>query len=488
MTINYYFEGSSIMLAEPYVVQVPSGEPYFRPSPPLDKFTLVDTNQGMVSGTATADRTINVYYRYAYDVVPYTVEYYQRNPSTLNYQLAQTETLYGRINETVNFRDKYFSGYYLVTEDPTLLITGDSPVKKLYYELTDMNYVIFRTGGSYIAPITAMAGANIADLAKARDKIHPTRQGYNFVRWDWEGHIPSTMPSQDLVVNAVWEPAQSKFNIIHWKQNTARNGYVIAENELVGGLTEATASSVGHTKNYPGFEFVHEDSGVVITADNTAVINFYYDRVMWSHDVYVKGVKVTTLSGYYGTPMTLPTEAQILAWGNYSATDYYAVGFRNESGTIVGYATPYVFGSAGTNRSDLVATEGDLTDTENTIFKKSKFPPHEIIITYYVETIDSPIANPDWQQTEVVRWVKFPAASMLVQVLHPPGLTAKSYNNGTSSYWAMGSATVGGQKVATFTSNGESGVRMRRNLYKLTYYNPFDGDKVEFPDQKFEKP
>lgn len=304
LTINYYLEGSSgNMIHEPYIAQQVVASTYEVKSPEIENFKLVDDGQATISGTLTYDSTIEVYYTYEEQTSPYTVVYEGFNPVTTQTVELDRITGYAPEGTKVPVEYKEFFGYDKDSgDDMSLMVTADgNATKTLRYTLKDEPYIIFRTQGSYVAPISEAAETDISEQIEAITE--PTREGYIFQGWEYDGAVYetaaelanelSTMPPVLTYVNAVWEPGEANYTVLTWFQNAEDDGYTLYANQetrsgTVGEPVTATLEDKAKGENdedavgnaYYGFNYSRcEDT--TIAADGSAVLNLYFDREIW---------------------------------------------------------------------------------------------------------------------------------------------------------------------------------------------------------------
>lgn len=148
----------------------------------------VDNDMSVLSGTVSADGTLVL------------KVYYSRNKYTLSIDGAETEYYYGASIPAVSAptKDGYkFTGWSaeIPTTMPAKSVTITSNWNVLQFTIT------FDTdGGSKVPAITQNYGTAIIKPS------NPTREGYEFVKWDKE--IPDTMPAESMTITAEWKVLQ----------------------------------------------------------------------------------------------------------------------------------------------------------------------------------------------------------------------------------------------------------------------------------------
>lgn len=338
LTVNYYLkDGNGNMIHEPYIAQQLVGSSYHVESPVIDGFQLYDDTQAAITGTLTEDKTVAVYYTYTEQTFLYTVVYEGYNPAINQAVELDRITGYAPEGTTVPVEYKEFFGYDKDSvDDMSLMVTADgNATKTLRYTLKDEPYIIFRTQGSYVAPISEAAETDISEQIKAITE--PTREGYIFQGWEYEGEVYKTaedlakvlsaMPPVLTYVNAVWEPGEAKYTVLTWFQNAEDDGYTLyANQETRSGMVGVSVTAMTEDKakgendedavgnDYYGFNYSHcEDT--TIAADGSAVLNLYFDREIWKIHFMEKDNETVwkTIEGKYMSLIgdKLPTQEEL---------------------------------------------------------------------------------------------------------------------------------------------------------------------------------
>ena len=134
-------------------------------------------------------------------------------------------------------------------------------------------------GGSAVAPITQECGTAVTAPA------NPTRNGYNFI--GWSPALPTTMPTEDITVKALWKEAG--YTIV-WK---SWDGTVLMTNYNVA---EGTIPSLGYTPTRPSdSQYVYEFIGwtpAVTAVTGDATYTATYKATLISEYTYKVGDRV----------------------------------------------------------------------------------------------------------------------------------------------------------------------------------------------------
>ena len=291
-TINYQFSDGTAA-SQPWVAQLEVGTEYSNTiaSPKITGFTP-DKASVEFSGTVEADQTITVTYSGA--EIEYTVQHMLQNAENDEYTLdsANTETKTGTVGlKTTAEAKTTYDGFTALQPISQATINADgSTVVNVYYNRNIYRLIWDTDGGSYEQPVDIRYGATIGK------PDNPTKLGYTFK--EWEG-IPEDgkMPSQNLIVKAIWEENQkAQYKVIHWQESLQAPGtYEVAQNSGGNAAIETETGNVGDVisyspKSYEGFELNSEKSSgdVKITSDGTAVKNVYYNRRTYSITFFVK--------------------------------------------------------------------------------------------------------------------------------------------------------------------------------------------------------
>ena len=273
LTVNYqYKDGSSA--AQPWVAEVQAGVKcdYTVESPSIDGFEP-DQKEVVFKDAYDTDQTVTVTYTGAEG--RYQIEHWlldvQGNKTG---EPAEIETAVGEVGNYTQAVSKEYEGFTAREISQVKIGSDGNTVVEVLYERNSYT-LTWNTGegGSYIAPSEIVYGAAVETPAK-----DPSRLGYDFAGWE---NLPATMPAQDTVVTAKWNPAQkADYKVIYWKETLTKGEYAVGE------ITYGKGGFVGNNipystqKNYEGFKLneTKSEGNVEITPDGMAVKNVYYDR------------------------------------------------------------------------------------------------------------------------------------------------------------------------------------------------------------------
>lgn len=178
-------------------------------------------------------------------------------------------------------------------------------------DLKDAYSISFNScGGSVVDTIVLPYNGAITPMAS-----NPARAGYVFGGWYRDEaltqaySLPATMPAEDIVLYAKWEPANNtKYRVEYYQQNISNDLYTLVETENHAGTTEQAYTH--WPKTYEGFSAGISDSGnyyVTVLADGSAVLRYYYNRNSYSltfDSAY--GNKTTETTVKFGAPISVP--------------------------------------------------------------------------------------------------------------------------------------------------------------------------------------
>ena len=274
LTVNYVYSNGSLA-AQPWVSHVESGVScnLTAESPTIQGFTPDQTTVSF-NGAYTTDQTVNVTYKGA--EVNYTVKHYLLNvDDTKPATPADTEIVPGETGLTTEAKAKEYAGFTPRAISQATVNADGSTVVEISYE---RNYytLTWNTGenASYIAPEQVRYGAAVTKPDK-----NPTKVGYEFKGWE---NLQETMPAEDLVVTAKWEAAKrADYKIIYWTETVNKGVYTVNHVTNGTGIVGSSIPNGSYTvpKGYKTTPVAEKTDGdVKITADGTAVKNFYYER------------------------------------------------------------------------------------------------------------------------------------------------------------------------------------------------------------------
>ena len=149
LTIEYYIQGTETKIAPTYKTSLPAGSDYGVDSPTVVGYKVVDAGQQTVSGTLSADTTVQVYYTTENATASYTINYIGRSIDGKDETQLDTVTDDAAIGEYITAEDQTFSGYVRDPGTLSLLVTADNnAVLNVYYTETVDPCIVFSTGGT----------------------------------------------------------------------------------------------------------------------------------------------------------------------------------------------------------------------------------------------------------------------------------------------------------------------------------------------------
>lgn len=224
LTIYYYAKNTTTEIYPHFHATYAEGESYEITSPTVSGYEIEKEEQQVISGTLEQDTVIKVYYTVGQRTAAYTVNYYTMDNTGSNITLNDTITGTAEINEVITVPLIVIEGYSWTVSDLLLTVTADGhAVKNLYYIESDERTLVFRTGNGYAQTISADPGTDITKKVEdiLDEKNKPTKEGYNFIRWEPELEPNENgryiMPENDVVISAVWESyLETYYNVEFW--------------------------------------------------------------------------------------------------------------------------------------------------------------------------------------------------------------------------------------------------------------------------------
>ena len=308
LEINYYLEDTEHPVAPSYQATLPKGETYQVASPIIEGYSLKDRQQAEVEGVLNQNTQIQVFYQYSMEEAAYTIRYIGRSIDGETEVILDTYTGRAPIDSVITAEDKEFSGYIREPSVLSLTVTADGKAQKnLYYSEKKDPCIIFNANGYEVPIISEKPGTDISEQIEKLPT--PTREGYTFGGWDVE-KLPSVMPEEDLIINATWNPGECSYTVLYWFQNIENDDYTLnyGENHTRRGITGETVTAneediaLGETNaggtTFYGFDYSHADE-VVLAGDGSSVLNVYYDREIWTINLYDNPLYDETTKGEY---------------------------------------------------------------------------------------------------------------------------------------------------------------------------------------------
>lgn len=188
--------------------------------------------------------------------------------------------------------DKELEGDVIFTWVKAPMTFSSRPIRRtvhVKWTNTRDGYVIvpYTNGGSYVPII------NQAYNSKITAPANPEKMGYVFKGWfaDEEKTVPYTFPEVmgafDTDIYAAWEPAtDTKYTVRYYWQNLESDEYTLHDYVTSHGTTNETVKPM--PEEYEGFTTPVAEE-VTILADGSAVVNYYYNRVI-KHVTFDPGV------------------------------------------------------------------------------------------------------------------------------------------------------------------------------------------------------
>lgn len=316
VVVNYVETNTGHAVASSYKAVLEPGEAYSVDSPTVDGYTLEDSSQATISGTADTDTTITVHY--VSDQVTYTVNHYFQTVDGI-YVVKETQQFTGNRNDTVQVTPLDRENYVCTTTDLSVELPSQGTVTKdLYYDMVNSRHAIyFQTdGGTYVPYIVASTGEDISASKANVLNNPPERTGYTFVQWSSE--IPDVMPDHNVYLRALWAPGTASYRVVYWAQSG--DEYVMVEERTLSGTvgSQATYEDLDGL-NDACYELERADS-VTIAGDGSTVLNVYYQHYLvtvnfYHEDPFTTGqTPASSITVRAGDQFYFPDREETLKW------------------------------------------------------------------------------------------------------------------------------------------------------------------------------
>ena len=157
-------------------------------------------------------------------------------------------------------------------------VTADTTVVP---EVVDCYWVTFDSQGGEVLPSRYVDKGDTLNLSG----IRPTRTGYTFKGWSETANgnvITSVTPNSDVILYAVWTPAQVNYTVVYWGENANDTDYgtflgSVTKKDYTGKTVTASNSIPSSIKNRNYFKFVSSDKQEV-KADGSTVVTVLCSR------------------------------------------------------------------------------------------------------------------------------------------------------------------------------------------------------------------
>ena len=283
----------------------------------------------------------------------YKVEHYFENVENDDYTLGGTQTFYGTTETETEAVAGTYDGFTVQPFDQMTIAADGSTVVKIYYDRNEYT-IYYQIVGDYFTDkntISAnedtyyqvVSNVKYGSTMSLIDDDMNTEEGYTWSGWNGliEG---TTMPANDVYVTGRYSPdTDTQYTVNHWLQNLEDDDYTLGSTETLTGTTGELTNAQANT--YTGFTARSFDQKT-IAADNSTVIDIYYDRnrhnvtyqitgEYFADDEYEVQTDIKygaslelidddmsregyTWSNWSGLPATMPDE-DVIVKGSYSA-------------------------------------------------------------------------------------------------------------------------------------------------------------------------
>lgn len=255
-------------------------------------FTL-NTEKSVLNGVITADNSLVL------------KVYIDRNVYTFTTVVdgVSTETEYFYESTIAEPATPSKTGYTFVDWDVTVPAT--MPAKDVTitaeFEANSYDAVFNANGGDWSDGSTSKTVATDFD-SKIIAPANPTRQGYDFVGWNYEIDIMDNVNGKIFI--AGWNARNdTKYTLETYTMDV--NGKYVVTTETKQGTTDSSVSVSANAAT--GFTFNGNKSVLngKVASDGSLVLSIYYDRNIYAFTTVVDG-KTTTTNYYYDKAVTKP--------------------------------------------------------------------------------------------------------------------------------------------------------------------------------------
>ncbi|MBQ2040688.1 MAG: InlB B-repeat-containing protein, partial [Lachnospiraceae bacterium] len=273
--------------------QYDATEPTYYPSQPQVQITAEELDAAMQADTYTIDKEVEYVERTAdYDFV-YLLKDLEGDGYT---EFDRVETG-GVVGSTVTpLIKEYPYAEFESTESVLIVSTGrDGQPKQslpVYYTRKPFTLSYNVDGGSYVAPVTAPYGTQVAISGNA-----PTKTGYDFGGWYEDAGLTKRAGSSvtldaDKTLYAKWNPKTVNYTIVYmmekYDNNTNTTYWEYDRSRTASaqvGTTVYGSSAPALTNNINGYEAdtaYNAASSVVIEADGSSVLTVHYKLIRYT--------------------------------------------------------------------------------------------------------------------------------------------------------------------------------------------------------------
>ena len=208
----------------------------------------------------------------------FTVEHHYQNANDDGYSIVESETKYGTTDDTVNGADHKKTlpqAVYERAESKSIGADGNTVIK-IYY--TRATYTLTFTYGD-------KTGESVTYTLRYGQSVNYNPafsvQGYVFAEWD--GEIPTTMPAENVTLNATWKAGDGvAYKVEHYLQNANDNGYMLDHTDNRTGMTGTVIDGALLAALVGNGIVLKSAESEAIAADGSTVIQIYYDRATYT--------------------------------------------------------------------------------------------------------------------------------------------------------------------------------------------------------------
>lgn len=238
---------------------------------------------------------VTLYAHWHAGTTPYTVYHYQQNVNGSGYTLASTQNLSGTTDTAVTPARLNYTGF-TAPAGQSITINGNGTASVSYY-YTRNKYTVTVNGDTGIGNIS---GAGSYYYGAAVSISATPKSGYTISGATASPSVTNpysfTMPADNVTVTITSKASTAVYTVRHYKQTVDGNSYSLEQTETFTGNVGGSIPVA--VKTYTGFTSPTVKN-VTVTADGSAMVDYYYTRNKYTVSVNGTGVSSGAVEEYY---------------------------------------------------------------------------------------------------------------------------------------------------------------------------------------------
>ena len=316
----------------------------------------------------------------------------------------------------------------------------------VYFKVLRQHTVTFdANGGAYSDGSTTVSKTALHGTVVAAPNPLPQKQDFGVSAWYKEASYTTqwnfaTDPvTGDMTLYAKWTAGSGPaYEVEHYRQRIADDGYAYFEEETLYGTTGATIVAGTIKKDYPGFEYDHMNTtSPTITGDGNTVVRLYYKRKTYQVNFSVDGlggtISATAVTG--GNVSVSPVTVKHGGSVTFTATP--------DSGYAVDSWTGATVDTSNNKKATLSNVTGDKTVTVK--FKK--------VYTVKFRVVDG---EGGMLKGSYGGHTKIATGGNIEEFTNVPAGTQVSFEATPAPGWKVKGWTLGGSSVSAYETYGIS--------------------------------